>query len=79
MTQNSKVLCPSLYEVQLILGGKAVDAYYKGVEEIPALKALGEVRNFSFLTLQEVNAFMTGVDASQGYDEALAVDDLKHA
>ncbi|SNT40019.1 hypothetical protein [Antarctobacter heliothermus] len=77
MTQTSILQCPTPLEVAVILGTKGVDAYYRGEIRIDTLLGLGPVKTFNFLTVPEVNAFIQGVDATQGFLDALATDDLR--
>ena len=76
MMQTNLLQRPTPREVNVILGTEAVDAYYRGEIRLEALMSLGPVKTFNFKSIREVNAFIVGVDSTQGYHDALAVDDL---
>jgi hypothetical protein len=67
----------TLREVAVILGRAATRAYLQGETSTEALKDLGVIRTFRFLTQREANAFMFGVDVAADHPTAIAVDDLQ--
>ncbi|MBN9889732.1 hypothetical protein [Salipiger abyssi] len=65
------------HEVSVIYGSEAVAAYHAGTKSIASLRRLGRVRTYHFMTVQEMNAFIFGLEQAMGVDDAHAVDDLR--
>lgn len=75
MTQVWKWL-PKPHECAVVIGFDAVDAYNGGLTSASQLQELGQVRYFSFGSVEELNAFILGTEIAQGALDSLAVDDL---
>jgi hypothetical protein len=70
-------MCLKPHEVSVILGRAAVEAYQEGEASLLVLSHLGAVETVRFRTIQEVNAFCSGVELAAGYEDALPVEDLR--
>ena len=64
------------FSIWVLFGERAIDQYIAGQYSVGVLRDLGPVHHFSFGTVQELNAFVRGVELAQGTDEAICVDDL---
>lgn len=67
---------PERHDCAVIFGVDAVDAYNTGVTSVEELKEKGAVKFYSFPHVDELNAFILGIEEAQGALDALPVDDL---
>lgn len=77
MPLTKKTTCRKSHEVDVILGTRAVNAYLAGEQRAEALRSLGGLQKFKFLSIREMNAFILGVDIGSEATLAIAVDDLE--
>lgn len=65
------------HKISVIFGPIAVSAYLNGERNVETLRLLSDdVRHYEFTTIQELNAFIIGIEEATGLDDAIAVDDL---
>lgn len=66
------------HKVSIILGLEAVKAYENGELPQQALRRLGVVRDYQFDTVQELNAFIHGIEEVRGFADFLPVHRTFH-
>lgn len=76
MSRTTWKWSPKPFEIAVIYGIDAVDAYHEGETRVEVLTSLGQVKFYEFPSIAEMNAFIKGVEVAQGALDALAVDDL---
>ena len=62
-------------DLTVVFGIGATRAYADGQRDRSELNKAGRIKTFNFNTLEELNAFVLGVDEATGYQDTIVVDE----
>lgn len=66
---------PLRLEITVVYGASATQAYEDGERDLALLGSLGRVKTYKFQTVQEMNAFIMGVEDATGFLDSLFIEE----
>jgi len=66
---------PKQHRIAVVYGVAATRLFHDGERDAAALSQVGKFKEYTFETVQELNAFILGVEDATGYLDSLFIED----